>query len=39
MALAVYVILDIEYPRFGFIRVDSFDQVLVDVRAQMDDRK
>ena len=39
LAFAVYIILDIEYPRFGFIRVDSFDQVLVDVRAQMDDGK
>jgi len=35
MALAVYVILDIEFPRFGLIRVDAFDQVLVDVRAGM----
>jgi len=35
MALAVYVILDMEYPRFGLIRVDAFDQVLIDVRASM----
>lgn len=35
MALAVYVILDIEYPRLGLIRVDAFDQVLVDLRASM----
>ncbi|MGH7873202.1 MAG: hypothetical protein ACREQO_13400 [Candidatus Binatia bacterium] len=26
MAVSVYVILDIEYPRLGFIRVDAFDQ-------------
>jgi hypothetical protein len=35
MALAVYVILDMEFPRFGLIRVDAFDQVLIDVRASM----
>ncbi len=32
----VYVILDIEYPRLGLIRVDDFDQVLVQLRACMD---
>jgi hypothetical protein len=31
MAATIYVILDLEYPRFGLIRVDMFDQVLVDV--------
>jgi hypothetical protein len=35
-ALTVWVILDLEYPRLGFIRVDAFDQVLMDVRASMD---
>ena len=35
MALAVYVILDIEFPRLGLIRVDAFDQLLVDVRQSM----
>ncbi len=35
MALCVYVILDFEYPRLGLIRVDAFDQVLVDVRRGM----
>ena len=35
MALAVYVILDMEFPRFGLIRVDAFDQALIDVRASM----
>ncbi|MBI5507047.1 MAG: DUF4239 domain-containing protein [Deltaproteobacteria bacterium] len=34
-ALTVYVILDIEYPRRGFIRVDAVDQLLVDLRAGM----
>jgi hypothetical protein len=36
MALTVYVIIDLEFPRLGFIRVDAFDQVLVDVRTSMD---
>lgn len=35
-ALTVYVILDLEYPRLGLIRVDAFDQVLVDIRKSMD---
>jgi len=36
MAAAVYVILDIEYPRFGLIRVDAADQVLVELRRSME---
>ena len=36
MALTVYVILDLEFPRLGLIRVDAFDQVLHEVRAGMD---
>lgn len=35
MAVAVYVIIDIEFPRLGLIRVDAFDQVLVELRASM----
>jgi hypothetical protein len=35
-AVTFYVILDLEYPRLGLIRVDAFDQVLVDVRASME---
>ena len=35
MALAVNVIIDIEYPRLGLIRVDAFDQALVELRASM----
>jgi hypothetical protein len=31
----VFVIVDMEYPRLGFIRVDNFDQVLVDLRQSM----
>jgi hypothetical protein len=35
MALTVYVILDVEYPRIGFIRIDQTDQVLIDLRKSM----
>ncbi len=35
IAITVYVILDMEYPRLGLIRVDAFDQALVDLRASM----
>ena len=35
MTAAVYVILDIEYPRLGLIRVDDFDQALVALRTSM----
>jgi hypothetical protein len=35
MAIAVYVVLDIEVPRLGFIRVDAFDQALVELRDSM----
>jgi hypothetical protein len=35
VALTVYVILDLEHPRLGLIRMDAIDQVLVNVRAGM----
>ena len=35
VAFTVYVILDIEYPRLGWIRLDAIDQVLVNARAGM----
>jgi hypothetical protein len=35
LAFTLYVILDLEYPRLGLIRVDAFDQVLVEVREGM----
>ena len=35
MAVSVYVILDMEYPRLGVIRVDAFDQALADLRRSM----
>jgi len=36
LTITVYVILDYEFPRIGFIRIDPVDQVLVDVRAGME---
>jgi hypothetical protein len=33
--ITVYVILEIEYPRAGFIRINAYDQVLVDLRQSM----
>jgi hypothetical protein len=36
MAATVYVILDIEYPRLGLIRVDAADAILRDMRRQME---
>jgi hypothetical protein len=35
VAVTVYVILDIEFPRLGLIRVDAADQVLVELRESM----
>jgi hypothetical protein len=35
MSLVVYVILDLEYPRLGLIRMESADQVLIDLRNSM----
>jgi hypothetical protein len=35
LAGTVFVIMDLEYPRLGFIRVDAFDQVLADLRQSM----
>lgn len=37
IALTLYVIVDLEFPRIGWIRVDSFDQALIDLRASMGD--
>ncbi len=36
MAATVYVILDIEFPRLGVIRVDSADEVLIELRRGME---
>ncbi len=35
LSFTLYVILDFDYPRLGLIRVDDFDQLLVQVRASM----
>lgn len=35
IAVTVYVIFDLEFPRMGLIRLDSADQVLIDVRRSM----
>lgn len=35
ISLSFYVILDLEYPRLGLIKVDSADQALLDVGASM----
>jgi hypothetical protein len=35
VALAAYVILELEYPRAGLIRLGAFDEVLVQVRDSM----
>jgi hypothetical protein len=35
LAISIYVIQDLEYPRIGLTWVDAFDQVLEQVRASM----
>jgi hypothetical protein len=35
VAIAVYVILELEYPRLGLFRVNGMDQALVELRATM----
>jgi hypothetical protein len=35
LALTLYVITDMEFPRLGLIRIESFDHFLADVHAQM----
>lgn len=35
MAFVIYLIIDLELPRVGLVRVTSFDQYLVDVRNRM----
>jgi hypothetical protein len=39
LSLTVYVILDLDYPRVGLIRVDSFDEALIELRASMGNGK
>jgi hypothetical protein len=35
MATTVYVILDLEFPRLGMIRIDDFDRILIELRQSM----
>lgn len=35
VATTVFVVLDLEYPRHGLLRIDAWDQLLVDARAAM----
>jgi len=35
IAIAGYVIIDLEYPRMGLIRVDEFDRDLVELRSRL----
>jgi hypothetical protein len=35
LSLTVYVILDLEFPRLGLVRVNAFDQSLIDLRESM----
>ncbi len=35
LLLSIYVIFDLEFPRRGFVRVDQFDQLLVQLRATL----
>lgn len=33
--MSSYIIIDLEYPRFGLIRIDAVDQVMIDTRNSM----
>lgn len=35
LSVTVYVIVDIEFPRLGFIRIDDIDRVLIDLHSSM----
>ncbi|HET9316184.1 MAG TPA: DUF4239 domain-containing protein [Vicinamibacteria bacterium] len=35
LAVVIYVIVDLEFPRLGFIRVDASDRVLIELRQTM----
>ena len=37
-AFTIYLIMNLEFPRVGFIRFNTFDQMLMDVRDDMNDR-
>ena len=33
--MSFYIIIDLEYPRIGLIRIDADDQVMIDTRNSM----
>jgi len=35
MTTSIYLIIDLDFPRFGFIRLDFADQGLLDLLARM----
>jgi hypothetical protein len=35
MSLTLYVILDLEFPRLGMIRIEAADQTLIELRKSM----
>jgi hypothetical protein len=35
--VTVYVIIDLEYPRHGMIRLDAADRTMLEVRQSLDD--
>ncbi len=35
MSLSAYLILDIEYPRLGLVKIDAFDQSIIELRKSM----
>jgi len=35
LALAAWLILDLEFPRLGLMRIDSHDHLITDLRATM----
>jgi hypothetical protein len=36
VSATIYLIIDVEFPRRGFARIDSFDRMMVDLRQSMD---
>jgi len=38
VAIATYVVIELEYPRLGLVRVGDADQALIDLRATMNER-
>jgi hypothetical protein len=35
VSVTLFIVMNMEYPRLGFIRLDSADQVLVELRQRM----